>query len=333
MKPFSSGVVALGLLFGEAALAHGDYLFTTLDAFSANGINDADQIVGNAAFGGFLYSGGNYTPINVPTPDRLAGTSPQGINNSGQIVGCFEQDRNSSGFLLSDGTYHLFQVPGTTATFAAGINTSGQIVGSYSPSALTNEAHGFLLTAGNYTTLDVPGSSFTGAGGINDRGDIVGEFGAGQGSLRGFLLSGGSYTTIDVPGSLNTVTQGINNEGDIVGIYEDTNKRDHGFLLSNGNFTTIDVPGAMYTNILGINNLGQLVGTFDDPSGNSHAFLATPIPEPASLVLIAIGALGLIAYVLLRMRRPHRRYALLYTDGQDTIAGFDPGSQQVPITP
>jgi probable HAF family extracellular repeat protein len=40
----------------------------------------------------------------------------------------------------------------------------------------------------------------------------------------------------------------------------------------------------------GINNLGQICGSGINPQGQPHAFLLTPIPEPASALLLIVGA-------------------------------------------
>jgi probable HAF family extracellular repeat protein len=77
----------------------------------------------------------------------------------------------------------------------------------------------------------------------------------------------------------------------------------YGFVLSDGTYTTINVPGSSRTIAYGINDLGQIVGLYSDASGQYHGFLATPIPEPSTLLLLAIGTLGAMGWAWRKKRR------------------------------
>src|SRR5215471_3664116 len=135
MKRFLCGLLVTGLFAGGAGPAKADYIFTTLEGLLASGINDAGQVVGSYDFpqGGFLYSGGNYTPIKVPTSSALSNTIVSGINNAGQIVGYYNDADGVHGFLRSStGGYASFDVPGFAGTtYAYGNNNAGDIVGNY----------------------------------------------------------------------------------------------------------------------------------------------------------------------------------------------------------
>jgi probable HAF family extracellular repeat protein len=210
-----------------------------------------------------------YTFTTIDVPGAYGNNTPTGINASGQIVGWYDDVTDRHGFLLDQGTYTTFDVPGSARTEAYGINASGQIVGSY------DNRHGFLLNQGSYTTLDVPGFSdpdrfyiINYATGINDSGQVVGWcLDVDNQTIHGFLFDQGSYTTIDVPG----IPTGINAAGQIVGYYYDG--RQHGFLIDHGNYTTIDVPGSISSSASGINASGQIVGSYSDAAGKSHGFL------------------------------------------------------------
>ena len=262
------GCVALGLLMGRfAEQAKADYIFTMLNGDVAYGINDLGDVVGSSG-GSYLYSGGSYTPLDVP---GSIATLVRGINNAGQIVGYYVDNNRSYGFLLSGGTYTQFDVPGSQLTYAYGINNVGQIAGSYQLGSNTaGPDMGFVLSDGTFTTIQRPGAFYTRVYGINDLGQILGE---------NFLLNQGSYTDIHYPGAVDSYAYGINNAGDIVGSYDDQTGL-HGFLLSNGVYSSIDFPDSTATAIFGINNAGQIVGSYTDPAGYLHAFLATPRRSP-----------------------------------------------------
>jgi hypothetical protein len=197
----------------------------------ATNVNDAGEIVGyyidsGTMYHGYLKKGGKFTTIDVPFSGAV-NTWADGINNSGEIVGTWEDAITDHGFVLSGGTYTSFDYPGAVSMFVYCVNNNGVIVGTYADAS--GVSHGFSLSGGTYTSYDPPGSTGTYAGGINDSGDIVGYYcltsecaaGSGNPSPQGFLLSGGTYTTIAIPGATGTWANAINNNGVIVGSYAD----------------------------------------------------------------------------------------------------------------
>jgi hypothetical protein len=85
-----------------------------------------------------------YSFTTIDAPGVSSGTWPQGINNSGQIVGSYYTGNmgRTYGYLYIDGNFVAGIVFGDS-TSANGLNNSGQIVGTYSDST---GAHGFLAT-------------------------------------------------------------------------------------------------------------------------------------------------------------------------------------------
>jgi probable HAF family extracellular repeat protein len=149
----------------------GSFSYSTLDDPSGStwpfAINDLGQITGTSSSGGFLFSNGNYTPINDPSAN-VDSTEPRGINNAGEIVGLYSTGTTNHGFLYSGGNFTTVDVPGSSNTYATDINASGQIVG-YSDSG------SFLYSGGNYTIFNDP-LGFSLAQGINSAGQIVGAY-------------------------------------------------------------------------------------------------------------------------------------------------------------
>jgi probable HAF family extracellular repeat protein len=316
MKPsVAFTLLVTGFLGFCPAIHAAAYTFTTIEVPFAGaqdtyawGINDSGQIAGfytepgSAICGlscnhGFLDSGGVFTSIDAPfTSPGL--TQAYGINSSGQIVGGYYSPTTGAHGFLDDGGIFIPIAAQLAGAVAYGINARGQIVGGY---AGAGREYGFLDNNEIYSTIDVPsGGVFSEAFGINDAGQIVGVYQGPAGS-HGFLDNGGLFSTIDVPfaGCGNTEPTGINNEGQIVGIYSGCPGGPYGFLDSGGVFSTISVPfaGATGTEAFGINDRGQVVGLFFDSTGGRHGFLATPIPEPTTLLLLTTGLAGIVILI------------------------------------
>jgi hypothetical protein len=220
-------------------------IFTTIDdphataGTALSDINNLGQIVGSYDFTdpghqfegahGFLFSGGTFTPIDFPAAG-VTSTTPQAINDSGDVVGLYRMSGPGNGFLFSGGHYTTVNVPAALGccTHANGINNAGQIVGQYKFPDENSPIHGFLDTGGSFTTIDFPGADDTSLQDINNSGDIVGSAATTNG-IFGFLLKGGNFFTIAFPNAVATQVGHINDNGDIVGFYIDPSGLLHGF--------------------------------------------------------------------------------------------------------
>jgi probable HAF family extracellular repeat protein len=132
----------------EGFLWNGSFFIPLRDPFAGNngtaakGVNDSGQVVGyyfdasNRAHG-FLYSGGNYTTIDV----GARGTFLNGINDAGQIVGTYiDITGHDHGFV---GSFQPNPAPsgGTTAAMVLrGANSSAAIAGQYEIYDIGNNA-------------------------------------------------------------------------------------------------------------------------------------------------------------------------------------------------
>jgi probable HAF family extracellular repeat protein len=102
-------------------------------------------------------------------------------------------------------------------------------------------------------------------------------------------------------GGTVSVARGINNNGQIVGeSYTVVGPAgEHAFLYSGGVMRDLNalVPsnsGWTLQEASAISNTGLIVGDGLNPNGQADAFLLTPVPEPAGVVLMAMGGvLGL----------------------------------------
>jgi uncharacterized protein (TIGR03437 family) len=184
-----------------------------------------------------------------------------GINNSGQIVGRYQDSSGLHSFLRTGAIYPNIEAPGANPgeTAANGVNNLGQVVGSYTAGSAS---HGFLLAADGKTfvTFEVPGETTLRA--INDNGDIIGIASAVEGFLR---RANGSVSLFRVPNSSATRPSAINNKGEIVGTYVTGGAGGiaRGFMRNiDGSYVSIDVPGIEGTQVTGLNNAGQITGNF-----------------------------------------------------------------------
>lgn len=263
----------------------------------AHSINDSGQIAGWAATDGygtvhaFLYSGGVMTDLG--TLPGGAESSAYGINESGQIVGgAYAACGDSHAFIYSDGLMtDLGTLPGGAHSRAWGISVIGEVVG-YSYLAADSISHAALWRSGAIIDLNsvadvAPGWTLGNAFAINDRGQIVGSGRDPLGEARAFLL-----TPVPEPG--DTDNDGLVGVGDL-GVLA-ANWGQSGRTWATGDFT-----GDGMVNVGDLGVLAANWGWSRVPVG-----AGSPTPEPASVILLALGSL--MALHRQRLRSPRIGY-------------------------
>jgi probable HAF family extracellular repeat protein len=213
--------------FDDPLAGTGAGQFTSPTAISGNG-----QVAGFFTDSGgvahaFVYSSNTFTTL--PNPLGYSAFQPNGINDSGVVVGVADNQAPTQGFVYRDGVYTPFNDPaaGSGITLPTAINDHGDITGTYTDDGGTS--HAFLYSQGKFTTLpDPPGYSIFEPNGINNSGVIIG-IGGNQGPSQGFVYSNGVYTPFNDPeaGGDPTFPYAINNRGDIAAGYKDTSGVSH----------------------------------------------------------------------------------------------------------
>jgi hypothetical protein len=132
---------------------------------------------------GFVRSlSGHYSVFDVPS------SMHNGATPAGNTIAGLYNDMTTGvryGYILANGTFMTFLVPGSLSTEGWDMSPQGNVVGDFTDSS---GLHGFLRTAdGTYTKIDFPGATATAARGINPGGDIVGWYVDSNNKTHGFL--------------------------------------------------------------------------------------------------------------------------------------------------
>ena len=176
------------------------------NAISPNGTiygcdHDDDYLTSMVGFGrsGFdtfitLDAGGG--ELKDPTESVLGSMNNGGTPDGSIIVGLYVDPPDSNGqyhgYIVHDGAFQQFDVPGSTLTQTWGINPAADFVGLYDDT--NGNEHGFLQHWGTATpiTIDVPSgppfnATLTDAFAINPAGAIVGLYIDTAGNFHGYL--------------------------------------------------------------------------------------------------------------------------------------------------
>lgn len=263
------------------------------DNSNALGVNNSGQVVGYADLGGSLtvayVSGPNGAPlpggpVSPPYAGSINGASfliAKDINNSGQIIGYDVFGYNS--FITKSDGVTLTNLPYNQL---ARLNDAGQVVYT----GFDSQAYIWSETAGARAL--VPASASSTAVDINNAGQVVGQM-----DSIGYITApnGGALTMLGTLGGSFSAPSGINDLGQVIGMSETADGQVHAFITGpNGeliDLSTLDaIIKAGWTNITvaAINDAGQIAGT-GTIDGKQHAFFLSPVPEPASAVLLLIG--------------------------------------------
>lgn len=117
------------------------------------------------------------TPAGVNTEtDAFASMHNGATPDLSLVAGLFTNMMTGrvEGYVIEDGVFTEFVVPGSRQTAAWDVNPRGEIVGVYAD--MNGRIHGFVRDGDSYQTIDVPEATITRVFGINAGGDVVGAY-------------------------------------------------------------------------------------------------------------------------------------------------------------
>lgn len=283
-----------GSSFG--AVSDGTGGLRLLDAGFALGVNSSGHAVGYAGAAVMWDAAGLATTL--PLPADTSFSLARAINDAGQAVGeCW--------IGTHDVTNHIaLWYPGAEPIILGegcgnAINTGGQVAG------FTRDTDGarraFLWSPiGGLTTF--VGGTASEATAINDRGWAAGTVSDAVGTWACVWTAPGAPTVLqNLPGSVSSMAYGINNAGAVVGSCDTPSGSFAVLWQPNGSVIGLgelaDHSGSV---AYAISSSGWIAGCSLDASGTPHPVVWELVPEPASIVALAVGLIGLAP--LLRKR-------------------------------
>lgn len=191
------------------------------------------------------------------------------INDSGQVVGTSNTDRQTSAFLWTQqkGLLALSCQKAGEPSGAYAINSTGQVAGLCG-------SHAAVWTGNSVKDLGTLGGSWSEAHDINSSGQVVGVSDTASGSRAFFSADGSTMKDLGtLPGDSSSRANHINDHGLVVGASEGQQGVRAFAWSSDGGMQEIGaLQGGHYSEAFGVNNLGQVVGQSGSSLG-TRAFL------------------------------------------------------------
>jgi hypothetical protein len=279
-----------------------------------NGVNDAGVVVGTGAttfFGSsripLIWQNGVVSQLPLPIGQTLG--EAWDINNNNVAVGSVSSGSTQRGAIYSGGSAAVITQTtplGCYDVVAYGVNDSGRVVGiGWDPANAVRNV-GYVLDTATNTAFEVgglPGMNGAIAFAVSNAGHVVGSSMLNQGSGLPFIWSDANgIQPIPLPvGTTQGSARGVNSSGWAVGtassayaipfLYDGTASYRLADLIPAG--TGWDLSTNTSSSALGISETGMIVGT-GVYNGAVHAYAMIPVPEPTTLVALALAAATLL---------------------------------------
>jgi probable HAF family extracellular repeat protein len=210
-----------------------------------------------------------WTLIELSALGPNGGTTPQGINNHGDIVGYSRTPEGFlHGFLWQGGSMQDLGRPpqGEPYSGAYGIADDGTVI------ANDNEGGSFIWKDGSWTNLTLNSVMRD----INKKGVIVGSFMTQGGGGHAMMYSDGVVHDLGTLGTgIYSHAQAINDKGIIVGSADPGGPQGfHAFVYENGAMRDLGTLGGDMSIATDINSAGTIVGQAKDAGGRLVSFIS-----------------------------------------------------------
>lgn len=285
------GMRALFCALIAAVPGYGQWSWTTLPVFPGAVSTlprnlSGDRVVGTyrdavGVWHGYSYDGQEWATIDYPGSTRSSVAAIDG----NVLVGSFSIG-GTSGAFVHDGTSFSELKHAASVVRPLGIE-SQTIVGM-----LDND--GFVYDGVTWTRLAYPGATSTSLEDISGN-RMVGVYIDSAREYRGCIYDETGWTSLAYPGASLTWPRGIEGRNIVGSVIVDG--WESAFLYDGTSWTTFLYPGS-FTTIADAIDGDRVLGTYADANG-VHGFVLT-LPEPASLLLLCLGAWGVSG------RRPRR---------------------------